>query len=198
MSYQIIQPPFTLAFTSMSKKEIKEYFKWFLDILPVRIAVLSRAVKDRHGFETWEPDFSMASLDLLGFWFAMEARTRKLTDQEQEEIAAAMPIPLVVPQDDLTNRTFSLAMDIGMYLSQVLLRNHPTLRWDQPLGSKTFVDYGCPVLVEFRPGDGPRTVPFNPVRMCVTLAYGLVSGKDDRRGLRGLREIYDIWSKAVV
>ncbi len=29
MTYQIIQPPFTLEFSKMSKNELKAYDKWF-------------------------------------------------------------------------------------------------------------------------------------------------------------------------
>ena len=91
-----------------------------------------------------------------------------------------------VPNEELTNRTFSLAMDIGMFLSQVFLENYPFLKWEQPLGNKNFIDYGQPVLVKF------SSAPFNPVGMVVTFAYGLVSKKKTGEGLRN---IYNIWSK---
>ena len=37
MKYQIIQPPFTLKFREMSKEELKEYYKWFMAVMPNRI-----------------------------------------------------------------------------------------------------------------------------------------------------------------
>jgi len=93
-----------------------------------------------------------------------------------------------IPRDELSNRTFSLAIDVGMYLSEVLIKNHPSLRWGQEFGSKLSVDYGQPVLIGF------GAVPFNPVHMLVTLAYGLAGKKKNGEGLR---QIYDIWSKLV-
>jgi hypothetical protein len=123
----------------------------------------------------------------LGRWFAAQVQTRPLTTEEQEEFSARVPNPMQTTE--LTNRTFSLAIDLGMYLSQVLLRNHSSLQWDQPFGSKRFIDYGQPVLVGFA-----GNVPFNPVGMMVTLAYGLA--KKTRPG-EGLREICDIWSRMV-
>jgi hypothetical protein len=51
------------------------------------------------------------------------------------------------------------------------------------------VDYGQPVFVGFT-----SNVLFNPVRMVITMAYGLA--KDTKDGKR-LREIYDIWSKKI-
>ena len=79
-------------------------------------------------------------------------------------------------------------MDVGMYLSQVFLRYNSSLKWDQIFGSKRFVDYGQPVLVGF------GKVPFNPVRMMLTLAYGLARKSKDGQGLR---RIYDIWSNMI-
>jgi hypothetical protein len=188
MPYATVQPPFTLKFREMSKQELKDYFRWFFNVLPQRTSELAEAVRQSPGFETWQPDQSPTSLDKLGEWFAAQAETRQRTPDERQEIARRSAYPIEVPNAELTNRTFSLAMDIGMYLSQVLLKNHPLLQWEQPFGNKKFIDYGQPVLVGF------GAVPFNPVRMLVTLAYGLVSKKETGKGLR---ELYEIWSNMV-
>jgi len=188
MSYAIIQPPFTLKFREMSNKELKDYFDWFQKVLPQRLDELTRAMRQVSGFDGWQPDLTPASLDLLGDWFASQVGMRSRTHDEVEEIASRSVYPIEIPGEELTNRTFSLAMDIGMYLSQVFLKNHPGLRWEQPFGNKKFVDYGQPVLAGF------GAVPFNPVRMLVTFAYGVASKKE---GGQGLREIYDIWSKFI-
>lgn len=188
MPYATIQPPFTLKFREMSKQELKDYFRWFFDVLPHRTRELAETVRQSPGFETWQPDQTPASLDALGEWFSVQAETRKRTPDERQEIASRSSFPIEVPNEELTNRTFSLAMDIGMYLAQVFLKNFPSLRWEQPLDDKKFADYGQPVL------DGFGPVPFNPVRIAVTLAYGLVSKKQSGKRLR---EIYDYWSKQV-
>lgn len=188
MTYTTIQPPFTLKFREMSKKELKDYFAWFQNILPHRLDELASAVQKTPGFETWRADFTPESLGLLGEWFAAQVAMRPRTKDEIQEIKWNSAYPIDVPGEELTNRTFSLAMDVGMYLSQVFLKKHPTLRWDQPFGNKKFVDYGQPVLMEF------GVVPFNPVRMLVTLAYGVASKSDSGKSLR---ELYDIWSKLI-
>jgi hypothetical protein len=185
MSYQIIQPPFTLKFEEMSKKELKEYFDWFHEIIPERIAELCEAVRQSPGYEDWSPDYSRESLSLLGNWFQAHVETQSRTPEETEELTSQTKWRFPVGNSELTNRTFSLAMDVGIYLSQVFLRNHPHLKWDQPLRAKKFIDYGQPVLVGFGPA------PFNPVRMVVTLAYGFAKKKGN--GAR-LLEIYDYWS----
>lgn len=188
MTYETIQPPFTMKFREMPKKELKEYFVWFQNILAQRLGLLTNAVKQTPGFETWEADFTPASLDRLGEWFASQVETRLRTEDEIREIRDRSSFPIEIPAEELTNRAFSFAMDTGMYLSQVFLKNCPTVRWDQQFGNKKNVDYGQPILIGFGP------VSLNPVRLLVTLAYGIVSNK---RSGNGLRELYDIWSKMI-
>jgi hypothetical protein len=188
MSYKIIQPPFTLKFREMSTKELKDYFRWFAEKIPERLDELANAVRETRGFEAWEPDRTPDSLNALGAWFLNQVETRPRTEDELQKIKDASPFPIPLPATELTNKTFSLAIDIGMYVSQVFLANYPSLRWSQPFGNKKFVDYGQPVLISFGFG------PFNPVHMMVTLAYGLTDKTWDERRLRG---IYDIWANNV-
>lgn len=188
MSYAIIQPPFTLKFREMSKKELRDYFHWFIESMPDRIRELTAAVQQTPGFEAWQADKTPFSLDMLGEWLAGQVEERPRTLEEIQEIKSRSSFPIDISEKELTNKTFSLAMDVGMYVSQVFLKNHPSLRWDQVFGNKKYVDYGQPVLIVFAPA------PFNPVRMIVTLAYGLVN---KTRGGRPLRDIYDIWAQKV-
>jgi hypothetical protein len=156
--------------------------------MPERISELARAVSDTPGFEDWAADFTPASLDRLGGWFAGQVEVRRRTSPEIRDIAERASFPIEIRDEELTNRTFSLAMDTGMYFSQVLLKNHPVLRWDQQLRGKRNADYGQPVLVEFGPA------PLNPVRLLVTLAYGVAAKtKSEKR----LRDLYDTWVELI-
>jgi hypothetical protein len=185
--YKTIQPPFTLKFWEMSKKELREYFRWFQEVIPERIAELASAVKSSPGFEDWKSDYTPASLNALGDWFATKVQTRLRTKDEVEEIAAESSLPRSARE--LTDDTISMAMDIAMYLSQVLLQNHPALKWDQAFGGKKYIDYGQPVLVGFSDG-----IPMNPVRVITTVAYGLVRGSYTGKTLR---EMYDKLQKQL-
>lgn len=188
MPYSIIQPPFTLKFTEMTKKELKDYYSWFQNILPLRLEKLITSVKETRSFESWHADFSPESLYLLGDWLASKIETRLRSKDEIKDIKKSSLFPIDIPTEELTNETFSIAMDVGMYLGEVFLKNHPTLSWDQPFGNKKFVDYGQPVIT------GLGSIPFNPVRMIVTLSYSLVSGVENGKSLR---ELYDIWVKRI-
>jgi hypothetical protein len=157
-------------------------------VMPERLAELTRAVTSTSGFEDWKPDLRPDSLGPLGEWFLGEVETRKRTTEELGEIKDRASFPIDVPDEELTNQTFSLAMDIGMYLGRVVLENVPGTSWDQPVKSPKLVDHGQPVI------KGAGKVPLNPVRITVTLAYGLAAKKETGGGLR---TIYDIWSKKL-
>jgi len=58
------------------------------------------------------------------------------------------------------------------------------LKWDQSLKNPRFADYGQPVIMGF------GAVPLNPVRVCVTTAYGISRKKPARLG-----ELYATWAK---
>lgn len=159
-----------------------------MDVLPQRVNELAEAVKQTPGFETWQADCTPASLDTLGEWFAGQVETRNRTEEELQAIKDRLVFQVDISGEELTNRTFSLAMDVGMYFSKVLLKNYPALRWEQPLNDKKFVDYGQPVLMRF------SNAPLNPVRIVVVLARSIANKK--QTGSR-LRELYNIWSKLI-
>lgn len=185
MTYSIIQPPFTLDFQRMLEVQLQAYASWFHEILPHRLEELSKAVRSTTGFEAWQPNLAVESLDSLGVWFAKQVQTRQKTEEEIGVTRMRMLFPTDIPTEELTNRTFSLAMDIGMYFAQVVQHNLPGTRWDQPLKDKKFADYGQPVLMGF------GSVPLNPVRVVVTAAYGIARKQLDGSRLRGL---YDTWA----
>lgn len=172
----------------MSKKELKEYYNWFMDNISVRLNALQHVVTFTQGFENWQGDFSPESLNTLGEWFALHVEVRKKTQEELDELKSQLTFPIDIPEEELTEATFSLAYDIGIYLSQVFLRNHMSLKWEQFLGSKRNVDYGQPILIGF------GKVPFNPIRISIVLAYGISRGNRDSKGLK---ELYDIWVSKI-
>jgi len=182
MDYSIIQPPFTLKFREMPKPELKAYAAWFHDSFAERQAELAGAVQRTPGFEAWTPDLSAGSVEALGNWFVDQVEVRSRTSEELGALAEWVS----ASKHELTNRTFSLAYDIGMYFGRAVIEVRRGARWDQPLGNKKFADYGQPVI------EGLGVVPLNPVRIAVTLAYGIAART---KGRGRLRELYDYWIK---
>jgi hypothetical protein len=185
MSYNIIKPPFVLDFFSMGKADLKNYFNWYLAVMPERITELEAAIRETPGFHLWRADYTPDSLDALGNWFVAEVETRPRTAEEVQE-KYKLPFPDAVPNEELTNRTISLAMDIGMYLGKTLQNNYGHLEWTQFLNDKRFIDYGQPVLVGF------GKVPMNPFQLVIVFARAI---KNKRRSGERLRQLYDIWAK---
>jgi hypothetical protein len=186
VTYSVIQPPFTLKFQEMSKKELEAYRTWFHKMIPERIGILAAEIQATSGFESWHPDMSPESLDALGRWLEGQVETYQTGPADSGGAAEGLSTAAGLPEEELTNRTFSLAMDVGMYFSQVVINNLPGVQWEQPLKTKKFADYGQPVLI----GIGP--VPLNPIRIMVNTAYGI--SRKAHHGSR-IRELYEIWSK---
>lgn len=182
MPYSTIQPPFTLDFATMPKPELKAYFAWFMQVMPERIAGLEAAVhEDMPG---WRADQTSASLTPLSQWFASQVKVRRRTEAEVAEVESSLKFPIDVPDHDLDNRTFSLAMDIGMYLGNVVLTNVPGTSWSQSLKNPRHADHGQPVVV------GSGKVPLNPVNVVVNVAYTIARSEPPP----DLRELFDIWA----
>ena len=192
MNYKNITPPFSLEFHEMSKEELKSYYQWFMNSIPERIKILESAVQSTPGFENWKADFSVDSIELLDQWFSKNVVTRKKTIGEIKEIYANGPEwfkSVEIDDWELTIRTFSLAMDMGMYLSQVFLKNASGVNWYQHLkGSKNYAYYGQPVL------RGVSKVHFNPIAAMVTRAYGFARGKKKS----SLKEMFQIWKESLM
>jgi hypothetical protein len=188
MTYAIISPPFTLKFREMSTKELEAYGEWFCVALPDRISELAQEVKLTVGFEKWEPNLSVESLSSVGAWFFDQVKLRPRTDREIEEIKLRSQIEVDVSDQELTTRTFSLAMDIAMYFGEVIRNNVTETRWKQVLKNKRLADYGQMVIV------GSGSVPLNPVRVLVSLAYGITR---KHHGTGRLRELFDTWSRLL-
>lgn len=185
MPYSIVQPPFTLRFRDMPKRELEAYGEWFHSVMPERIQQLRALVRETPTFKGWEADMTPDSLGPLGAWFLEHVETRTRTTEEIAEVTSRLAFPMDVPEEELTNRSFSLAMDIGMYLGGVVLRSLPGTTWAQPLKNKDFADYGQPVILGF------GSIPLNPVRIAVTLAYAFAA--KEQPGTR-LRALFDWWA----
>lgn len=184
MTYQLVRPPFSLRLWDKSFKDLRTYGAWYHEIKPERVAILTRAVRATLGFGDWQPDGSPDSLEPLGAWFVARVQTHRRTAAEMEALRQQMAPITDVPDWDLTDETFSLAMDVGMYLGDVVVKNLPGTRWDQVLKDRRNIDYGQVVI------EGSGRVPMNPVQLVLVIAYGV-----PERQFKGnrLSELYQVW-----
>lgn len=184
MIYNKVWIPVADDWTHLTKSELRKFFSWVLETIPERVNELEVAVRSTPGYEKWTANFTPESLDALGEWFYGRVEARSRTGEEFSEIERLVPTWLDVPDYILTDVTVSIAYDVGMYLGQVLSRNHDSVRWTQHLGSKNSVDYGQPVL------EGFGKAKFNPIRIAQVIAIQMTQGNQD--GSR-LRSIYELW-----
>ena len=178
---------FSKSFRDMNQQELQALYNWYVSVIPKRIQVLTEAVKGTSGYESWEPDFSPDSLELLGRWFAHTIKTRNRTREEKKEIYANAPEwfkHVKVSDETLTTQTLSLAFDIGMYVGQVFLKNNPRLRWFHELRRKDDIHYGYPVIAGFI-----KEICFNPTHMLRVYARKLM----DKENKSTLKDLYTIW-----
>jgi hypothetical protein len=185
--YRVIEPPFTLMFDQMSRRELKSYFLWFLGVMPERFSILELAVNETSSGPRWRADFTAASLDGLGEWFRRQVERQPKSDAEMKAELALRP-PFPIPEHRLTNRTISACFDVGMYLAETLRARYPRLVWRQVLGGKRNVDYGQPTLI------GLSRVPWNPVNAALVIAARMADGE---LSASALREAYDFWCNRV-
>lgn len=181
-----------LTFRDKKKEELDDFCKWYVDSIHDRIEILERAVKTIPDFKIWKADYSPESLKLLEDWFKEVITSREISEEENYKIWGNGPnLNKLSGFDDktLTEETVSIAIDIGMYLSQVFLKNNPKLRWEFVTKKKTkSMDYGQPVLVGFR-----NNMTFEPTGMMLSHAFGYSRGDFKR----SLKDLYDIWVKMI-
>jgi hypothetical protein len=189
--YHLVNPPFERSFKEMSGKELRAYFDWVLASVPERMKELKAEVHRTPGYESWEADSSPISLDTLGRWFSSQVEVRPLTDEETAQNRSTVPEKMSflldeLPARALNYRTLSLVFDVGLYLSQVILKTCDGVSWQQVRSGKTYHDYGQPVLVGLSLGR------CSPLLLVDVLAEKIADGEEAGNGLR---KIYDIWSK---
>ena len=186
--YQVINNlPIDYDFQSKTKEELKLYAKWFEENKESRLQELIKAVKTTKGYENWEADYSPESLKMLGKWFEENVETEKLSEEEYKEKRAAVPDYIEIQDWDITIKTRSLAVDIGIYFGEVFIKNHKGLKWEQYLTrSKYHMDKGHMVIKGF------GKIRLNSIWVIYVLASGLA--KKTKKGTR-LYELYNVWEQ---
>ena len=190
--YKIIESPYTNKFDQMTKKELKEFYDWYVCIIPSRIEILSKTVKASKGFQKWKADFSPQSLIKLEEWID------KNLDKSQQTLDWILSISpnsshwFNEEEDEKwekTNETVSLAIDCGIYFGEVMLFNNLTLKWIHGTNlSKRDFYYGQPLISGFGKID---LAPFNLISL---LFCKFIKGTNKKDALINL---YDVWVSEI-
>lgn len=165
--------PLTSAFAAATPTELKVFFDAFMLHKPYCLDGLIQTVWQTPRYEHWNADFSPASLDALGEWFAAQIRERGQSSSAVETESEGV---------------VSLAVAVGMYYGEVAVRNNPPLSWHLLSGSKRQADYGQPVV------SSSGKLPTNPVRVAHAFASGIADGS---KTTGRLRETHEYWMQLI-
>lgn len=184
--YEIINNlPIDYEFNTKSTKELKLYNIWFTENKSDRINQLIKLVKSTPSYEKWNPDFTLDSLDGLGKWFYENLELVKLTKSEYDNKRKEVPSYIEIDNWDLSIRTRSLVVDIGIYFGEVFVNTHKQLKWEQYFSkNKKDVDNGHMVIPKF------GKLELNPILVTLSIAWGLARKTKNNTCLY---DLFKIW-----
>ena len=164
MSYSLMIAPFDFAnhnkiaaqqffdnyaFFELTPKQAKEYFLWYTSEIPNRIALLWEYMKQERP-ETEPFDYSPESLLPLWEWYEQKIEQVPMTAEEIERRVRVFPKYLESEirknTKKFTDETLSLALDISIYLGEVVVKNYPHLRWNYRTRPKREISTYRPVI----------------------------------------------------
>ena len=161
MEYSYSYVPNADEFGALGRREITAFQKWFLSTLDDRMNVLRERVRSFPGYETWAGDFSLDSLEELSGWCC---------DRAIESFKHSHRVVL---------DSFGVWMEInvGTYISLVLLNNNDGVEWFVNKTRKGSIDYGQPTVGPFGKSY------FNLMRMTGVAILRMMDGISGRDGL---------------
>lgn len=188
MNYNVIDDlPIDYEFSTKSKKELKLYKDWFLGNKEKRISELSQAVNSTKGFENWSSDFTSDSLKELGIWLKQNVEIEKIPEIEYKKKRLETPDYIELNDWDLTIKTRSLLVDVGIYIGEVFIHTYPQLQWEQCISTrKNDVNQGHMII--------KMKKDFNPVWIMYIVGLGLA---DDTKDETCLINVFKNWSKYI-
>lgn len=189
MIYPVLKKPFPFdSYRSLTEKQARELFDWYISMIPERVAVLNDLFSGY--FHCSVPfDYSLESLDPV--WNAFKPHIETVTKSEEQRRKEMEGAPEWVIESDLKDRRFPspetllVAMDLAMYLGETLVRNFPGLHWGFVTKPKSYVSVNRPVILGLK-----QNLAIDPFTKIHVMCLDIVRPSQDERGLR---EMVDVW-----
>ena len=160
---------------SLTGKEARQYYLWFLKQKDIRIQYLQQYLKE-HNYN-FDLDFTNESIKDIWTWYRDVMKSIDNTVEKDKNNA-----------EELYEILAKIRVDIAIYFGETLIHNYPTLKWDYIKGSKQFVYYNHLAIVGFR--FTSYVIPTEEVRKC----YG---DEVFRHFESKLYNYYEHWEKYV-
>jgi len=187
--YQIINNlPIDYDFQSKTKDELKLYGTWFKENKDIRLNYLIEHVKSTPNYEHWTADFTLNSLKELGKWLKENIEIEKLPEEEYKLKRNKVPEWIEVLDWDLTIKTRSILVDVGIYFGEAFIHTHVKYKWEQYFSKiKRDVNNGH-VVIKF------KIKELNPIWIMINVGLGLVDNTKDENCLYNL---FKVWEEYV-
>lgn len=192
MEYPLMVTPFELVtFEDMNKKQVEEYFQWFMSERENRLRQLEQYANYNNNHKI---AFNKSSESLIPIWEWFESQIEweeKSSEEIQEELRNT---PQWLHQEILSNTkresvlTIALACDIAIYFSETMIFNNPQIKWGYLLKPKKLDGVKQPILLGFKHG-----ISVNPRRL-VSVCL-LRSSRNSNK--YELYETYNIWIEEI-
>ncbi len=192
MNYPIMETPFILLpFEEMKKKQVEQYFQWYMTEKANRIRQLSEFINQETNKVLL--DNSAESLIDLWEWFESHIEYQEKTERELHDELSGKPLWIQEILKNNTKRltllTMALAEDIAIYFSETMIKNHSEIRWGYRMRPKKLNGVNQPILLGFH-GD----ISVNPRR----LVSVCISKSTDEKNKYQLYETYKKWEESIL
>lgn len=190
MEYEMMIPPFKHGeFIDMKKKEVQQYFDWYISQVGHRIDILSKQI-EKEGLEN-VIDYSVDSLIPLWEWYEKKIEfVQKDVKEYEKEINQH---PAWMQSEILTTKvsceTLKYALDISIYFAEIIIRNSKgKVKWGYFTSPKKRMSVNEPTLLGFK-----RDMDLNP--RLIVLNCTRRSGKEHLN--TRLFEMYNTWMSYI-
>lgn len=160
---------------SKRKDIIKPYEDWFFENKDHRIKTIEKYIRTFAGFESLQMDFSINSLSEIGKWLETSIKSEQMPEEEYRRLRSAYPPEIDIEKWDLTDLSYSILYDVGVYFGESIIHQFPNLKWMQYISaSKLNVDVGHMVMQTKY-----KNCPMNPIWLIRILGFKLIDKKKD-------------------
>lgn len=176
--YDILVPKLDKSIFQLNEAEAAAYFDWFMEMVPQRVAYVSKVCAAELRIPEERMDCSPESLVLLWKWFLRRANT------EPDQSAGRK----------LTLETEYILRDIGMYLGETFRKNHPNIYWTYYTKPSRDFFVNHPLLKGFidMTSGKPFHACFEPIHMARIQAVKILKKEAAKTDLL---HIYNIWAE---
>lgn len=180
LDYEVLPPKLSKTIFQLNEKEAADYFAWFMENVPERVAYVSKMCATELGVPLEKMVCTPESLILLWRWFRRRAKI---------EVAGNC-------QKQLTLETEYILRDIGMYLGETFRKNNPNIYWTYYTKPARDFFVNHPLLKGFVERSlGKRfEACFEPIHMAGVQAAKIIdkSSRDT-----DLFAIYNLWAQKI-